>query len=215
MIEWNKVTWYSKLAAVILFLIVLVVGFIIGKQYEAVNSLTIQGNEQLPNVSSTNDSISIPAQENWSTFTNTPLGYSIKVPEEAVITTVNRSEKDKKPQEAFCVSIEYKEAFILLGKNPNAEDYPCGPTGVGVSIKTSEIIWIDGKSYETTGYNSTLLSEDSDDEMNMVLIPSAKSDEIQITYGIRGEYGQKMNLKKYVQLRNLVSDIVETYSIKN
>ncbi len=33
-IEWNKVTWYSKLAAVIVFLLVLVLGFYIGLQYE-------------------------------------------------------------------------------------------------------------------------------------------------------------------------------------
>ncbi len=33
-IEWNKVTWYSKLAAVILFILVLFFGIWIGMQYQ-------------------------------------------------------------------------------------------------------------------------------------------------------------------------------------
>ena len=34
-VEWNKVTWYSKLAAVILSLIILCIGIYIGIQYES------------------------------------------------------------------------------------------------------------------------------------------------------------------------------------
>lgn len=33
-IELNKVTWYSKLAAVVLFIVVLILGMYIGAQYE-------------------------------------------------------------------------------------------------------------------------------------------------------------------------------------
>jgi hypothetical protein len=33
-IEWNKVTWYSKLAAVILGMLILLLGFYIGQQYQ-------------------------------------------------------------------------------------------------------------------------------------------------------------------------------------
>jgi membrane-bound inhibitor of C-type lysozyme len=35
-IQWNKVTWYSKLAAVILFVIVFAWAFHLGRQYESV-----------------------------------------------------------------------------------------------------------------------------------------------------------------------------------
>ena len=34
-IQWNKVTWYSKLLAVIIYVITLGVGIYIGTQYEA------------------------------------------------------------------------------------------------------------------------------------------------------------------------------------
>jgi hypothetical protein len=33
-IEWNKVTWYSKLFAVLLFFIVLLVGMYIGSEFQ-------------------------------------------------------------------------------------------------------------------------------------------------------------------------------------
>ncbi len=35
-LQWNKVTWYSKLTAVILFFIVLLVGIYIGEQYQQI-----------------------------------------------------------------------------------------------------------------------------------------------------------------------------------
>ncbi|MBA3284116.1 MAG: hypothetical protein H0U27_03520 [Nitrosopumilus sp.] len=38
-IKWNKVTWYSKTLAVILFLIVLYVGICIGRRYEQVKAI--------------------------------------------------------------------------------------------------------------------------------------------------------------------------------
>jgi len=33
-IVWNKVTWYSKLFAVVVFLLVLLLGIYIGRQYQ-------------------------------------------------------------------------------------------------------------------------------------------------------------------------------------
>jgi hypothetical protein len=42
MIVWNKVTWYSKLCAVILFLAVLALGFYLGQQYEEVQVMKAQ-----------------------------------------------------------------------------------------------------------------------------------------------------------------------------
>ncbi len=38
-IEWNKVTWYSKLAAVILFFLVLLLGIYIGSEYQKLNQV--------------------------------------------------------------------------------------------------------------------------------------------------------------------------------
>ncbi len=40
-IEWNKVTWYSKLIAVVVFVVVFCVGFNLGKQSEEVNSIVV------------------------------------------------------------------------------------------------------------------------------------------------------------------------------
>ncbi|HTL39624.1 MAG TPA: hypothetical protein VL306_02320 [Methylomirabilota bacterium] len=41
-IKWNKVTWYSKLAAVILFLVVLALGVYIGRQYQQILDAQMQ-----------------------------------------------------------------------------------------------------------------------------------------------------------------------------
>ncbi|MDQ3077083.1 MAG: hypothetical protein M3Q63_03490 [bacterium] len=38
-IKWNKVTWYSKTLAVILFIIVLYVGICIGREYEQIKAI--------------------------------------------------------------------------------------------------------------------------------------------------------------------------------
>ena len=38
-IIWNKVTWYSKLAAVIVFLLVLILGIYIGRQYQQIQDV--------------------------------------------------------------------------------------------------------------------------------------------------------------------------------
>jgi len=40
-IIWNKVTWYSKLAAVIVFLGVLILGIYIGRQYQEIQDQSI------------------------------------------------------------------------------------------------------------------------------------------------------------------------------
>ncbi|GEM_PF-2954672 len=48
-IEWNKVTWYSKLAAVILFITVLFFGIWIGTQYQyAVDQFSVADKLILP-----------------------------------------------------------------------------------------------------------------------------------------------------------------------
>lgn len=41
-IVWNKVTWYSKLAAVVVFLLVLILGIYIGRQYQQIVDLQAQ-----------------------------------------------------------------------------------------------------------------------------------------------------------------------------
>jgi hypothetical protein len=37
-IEWNKVTWYSKILAAVLFVIVFFIGFILGSQYSSIQT---------------------------------------------------------------------------------------------------------------------------------------------------------------------------------
>ncbi len=41
-IIWNKVTWYSKLTAVILFILVLLLGVYIGRQYQQILDQRVQ-----------------------------------------------------------------------------------------------------------------------------------------------------------------------------
>ena len=42
-IVWNKVTWYSKLVAVVLFVMVLVLGIYIGQQYQQLKDSQTSG----------------------------------------------------------------------------------------------------------------------------------------------------------------------------
>jgi len=42
-IQWNKVTWYSKLIAVVLFIAVFFLGFYLGREYEEARSGEGQG----------------------------------------------------------------------------------------------------------------------------------------------------------------------------
>lgn len=46
-IEWNKVTWYSKLAAVILALAIFTLGFYFGKEFEKVKNIKLNVNGRL------------------------------------------------------------------------------------------------------------------------------------------------------------------------
>jgi len=47
-IEWNKVTWYSKLLAVVLFVLTFYIGFNLGKESAEVNSISVPTISQLP-----------------------------------------------------------------------------------------------------------------------------------------------------------------------
>ena len=69
-IEYNKVTWYSKLAAVIVFILVLILGFYIGTKYEEVK---FQNN-------SVETFINIPKGESV-VYKNTDYGFTLNLPE--------------------------------------------------------------------------------------------------------------------------------------
>ena len=65
-IEWNKVTWYSKLLAAILFIVVLYVGFVLGMQYQSVldtaSTPILQGITGSQSISSTTSLLSTTSQ---------------------------------------------------------------------------------------------------------------------------------------------------------
>ncbi|HEY5587408.1 MAG TPA: hypothetical protein VIK86_00470 [Candidatus Paceibacterota bacterium] len=49
-IEWNKVTWYSKLIAVIVFVITFYVGFYLGKETTKLDCIYNSTNELINNI---------------------------------------------------------------------------------------------------------------------------------------------------------------------
>jgi hypothetical protein len=75
-IEWNKVTWYSKLCAVVVFLLTLLLGSYIGAQYgelEAEQSQQAEQNQQISNP---------PAPPSVGlVYTNRDYGFSLGLPE--------------------------------------------------------------------------------------------------------------------------------------
>lgn len=70
MIKFNSVTWYSKLAAIIVFLVILpTITFYIGMKYQEVQTFA--------------------PVEMWQTYTNEKFGYSIQLPVNWYIDTTN------------------------------------------------------------------------------------------------------------------------------
>jgi uncharacterized membrane protein len=50
-IVWNKVTWYSKLVAIIIFVLTFYVGFVLGIEKQRINDEKKVGNLQIDEVS--------------------------------------------------------------------------------------------------------------------------------------------------------------------
>jgi hypothetical protein len=48
-IIWNKVTWYSQVIAIILFVVVLIIGFYFGKEYQKILDDNNQANYLIQN----------------------------------------------------------------------------------------------------------------------------------------------------------------------
>jgi hypothetical protein len=84
-IEWNKVTWYSKLAAVIVFVGVFWLGFWLGtmkaeKVYVEVPHMVHHAEQTLDKATSTITLGDVGGISNWKTYTNDEFGFSFKYP---------------------------------------------------------------------------------------------------------------------------------------
>lgn len=87
-IEWNKVTWYSKLAAVVLFVLVLWLGISFGEQYQkALNDqqLAHRATSAVSDICKldlvpTGQVSTIPDTSGWQTYKNEQLGFSVQYP---------------------------------------------------------------------------------------------------------------------------------------
>jgi len=83
-IEWNKVTWYSKLIALILFILFPIIGFYFGIQYAEMREQILRGKEialeNIQNTRLTSKEIA-DAPNSWKTYRNGEYGFEFEYPQ--------------------------------------------------------------------------------------------------------------------------------------
>lgn len=92
-IKWNAVTWYSKVLAVIMFLLVLLLGFYIGKQYE---SLKYISSDILKTTFETENKTPVLTESaaKLDTYRNNRLGFSISYPDNWALQLLDKEDKN-------------------------------------------------------------------------------------------------------------------------
>lgn len=158
MIKWNEVTWYSWYGAIILFIVVLpVISFFIGREYEATRAVLLQKVEDAPFVPTVHVQASTTTEE--TVFNNKKDFSAVNMGEKGISFNVASV-----PEDTGKIKISY-------GK------YPTGPwTQVGVfqyssTSKQSFIAKIDGTK-QSLYFNAEALSLSGDllKEWNSVLV---------------------------------------------
>ena len=111
--EWNRVTWYSKLCAVIVFLLVLWLGAYIGEQYGELQAQQSQQAEQNQQVSNNY----APAPTVGVVYKNETYGFSLNLPDSwkgYTVTTV--------PFTSFDKTITYGQTVTLRSPDWTAQN---------------------------------------------------------------------------------------------
>lgn len=154
-IEWNKVTWYSRVLAVVLFLLVLLFGAIIGAQYQSLidfkdsttkQNTSIQKNKQEnENISSSNFSL---VQER---YVSTKLGVAFNYAQGISNKAVEFGNKILHPDYGFDMYIEVIDDKTL---DETIERAILDHLTIGTNVDTSKCKIVKGDMNLQSGFDS-------------------------------------------------------------
>jgi len=140
-LEWNKVTWYSKLLAVILFVLTFYIGFNLGKETAEINSNIITEPK------STNQNLS-------QTYSNSAKGFSIRYPSDFTVDDTYKYQelgpgKDI-PGVKFTIPLSMK-----TGTNLGSDSYVSVEEILKTQTCTASLFLDQGKTHALTDGNVT------------------------------------------------------------
>lgn len=110
-IEWNKVTWYSKILAVIVFLLTFYVGFVLGQKTSEISEIYVYPTNPV------NNSYNLS-----QTYSNSAKGFSIKYPTGFIVGEAYKYEELGPGKEINGVEFGISKS-IATGTNLSSDSY--------------------------------------------------------------------------------------------